>query len=154
MTAAHEQRETLHVDRIYPAHDDRTESAEFRINKHRLVRKMDLGCWICGIKEKREVHHWTEWSWWNKVDPEADLSLLHVIDAYGFTADDPTMPMTSPDDIRNLVVLCEKHHRHPYFGVHMVDFPTWIAQKVVKPGEEVTRDPGGRTAEAAAKKAA
>jgi hypothetical protein len=154
MTAAHEQRETLHEDVLYPEHVQRTESEEFRRNKRVLIRKLDLPCWVSGSREKREVHHIFEWSLWPSLDPERVLDALHAFDPYGFTARDPETPITSPDDIRNLLVLSEKFHRGIGTGVHKISFPIWLPQRAVKPGVEITCDPGGHTAKAAPKKAA
>jgi len=141
-TPAHEQHESFHEDILYPEHVQRTESSEFRANKHLLVHQLDLGCWICGSKQDREVHHFaSEWSLWDSLDPALVLDTVLHIDPYGYAAKDPSTPMSSPDDIRNLMVLCEKHHRHPYFGVHTITMPIWIAQRSVKPGVAVTEDP-------------
>lgn len=137
MTKAHEQTETLHQEVLYPEHVQRTESAEFARNKHQLVKKLDLGCWICGSKEAREVHHFAcEWALWEDVEPAKVLATAHAVDPYGFAAQDPDRAIGSPDDIRNLMVLCEKHHRAPYFGVHSITLPIWIAQRMAKPGHE------------------
>lgn len=142
MTDAHEQTETLHEAVWYPEHVQRTESAEFVRNKHQLVRKLDLGCWICGSKDQREVHHYAcEWSLWEDADPAKVLATVHAIDPYGFAAQDPDRSIDSPDDARNLMVLCEKHHRASYFGVHAITFPIWVAQRVAKPGVQITVAP-------------
>ncbi len=140
MTDAHSQDETLRQDVLYPEHVQRTESAEFARNKHQLIHKLNLGCWICGSREKREVHHYIcEWALWEDVDPAKALRTAHAIDPYGFAAHDPEKPIESPDDIRNLMVLCETHHRAPFFGVHTITFPIWVSQREVKPGVQITQ---------------
>jgi hypothetical protein len=140
ITPAHEQHETLQEDVWVPEHFQRTESFEFRRNKRQLVTKLNLGCWICDAKEKREVHHFAcEWSLWNDMDPAKVLEIAHTFDPYGFAAHNPDAPIESPDDIRNLMVLCEKHHRAPRFGVHTVTFPIWVAQRSVRPGVQLIR---------------
>jgi hypothetical protein len=141
ITPAHEQRETLQEDVLYPEHVQRTESAEFTRNKHRLVRKLDLPCWVCGSREKREVHHLHEWSLAPALDMAKALDTLHCIDPYGFTAHDPDTPLSGPDDIRNLLVLCEEHHRGAGTGVHRISWPIWLPQRAVKPGVQITKVP-------------
>lgn len=141
-TPAHEQTDTLHEDILYPEHLQRTESAEFRENKHHLVHDLGLGCWICGSREHLEIHHaLVEWSLYASVDPAKVLETAKAFDPYGFTAADPDSPISSPDDARNLLVLCAKHHRHPYFGVHTISMPIWISQRSAKDGVQITQDP-------------
>lgn len=138
VTFAHEQDETLHQIVLYPEHAQRTESEEFRRNKHELVHGRDEPCWISGSREKREVHHFFEWSLWNSLDPVKVLEVLKMLNPYGYPEADYEKPIESPDDIRNLVVLSEEYHRGPYKGVHMITFPIWIAQKAVKDGVQIT----------------
>jgi hypothetical protein len=146
-TPVHEQVETLRVDVEYPEHVQRTESAEFAANKHRLINRMGLPCWnpSCGGTDKLEVHHYIiEWSEWDNADPAKVLKIMHRFDAYGFAADgvkqgDP--PPTSPDDLRNLVVLCETCHRGACQGIHQVPLPFWFANAVRKDGSVVLKPP-------------
>lgn len=134
----HEDKVTLHEDIIYPAHEKRTESELFRENKKKLVEHLDTPCWICGSKENREVHHLIEWSLFPAIDPEKMLLVLKFFDFYGYSKNDDSIPQ-SPDDIRNLVVLCETHHRGVDNGVHAITFPIWIALKCKKEGIEITK---------------
>lgn len=149
VVAEHSQRHTLTEVVLYGEHEQRTESAQFRRNKRMLVRQLDVPCWICGERGPREVHHIHEWSLWNKLDPHKVLDTLHVFDPYGYTHQMGDMPIDSPDDIRNLLVLCGTHtvngveipgghHRGENLGVHDVTFPVWIAMRSVKDGENIT----------------
>lgn len=149
ITAAHEQRHTMIEVVEYEAHEARTESSEFRKNKRQMVRQLDLPCWCCGSREKREVHHIHEYSLFDALDPEKVLDTLHVFDPYGFTHQNSDKPIETPDDIRNLIVLCGSHtidgveipgghHRGINLGIHDLTFPIWIAQRAVKPGENIT----------------
>lgn len=144
-TAAHEQSERLKVTVEYPEHVERSNSAEFNANKHRLVNKLGLGCWKCGTLDNLEVHHFIiEWSEWNNADPAKVLKIMHKFDAYGFAQDglkqgDP-LP-TSPDDIRNLMVLCMACHRGSGVGIHLVPVPFWFADLVKKDGTIVLKAP-------------
>lgn len=128
----------------------RVESSEFRRNKRVMVRQLDLPCWICGCRDKREVHHIHEWALWNALDPEKVLDTLHVFDPYGYTHQIGEKPIESPDDIRNLLVLCGEHtvdgvtipgghHRGENLGVHDLSFPIWVAQRAVKAGFSITK---------------
>ena len=137
---AHEQDDTVRERVLYPEHVQRTESAAFRDNKHILVKKLRLGCWVCGTREKLEVHHLHEWALWPKLDAEKVLEFLRCFDPYGFSRHMGEAPVESPDDIRNLLVLCEEHHRGVDTGVHKLTYPIWLPQRAVKPGEEITAE--------------
>jgi hypothetical protein len=147
---AHEQEHTLTEFVEFPDHDQRTESAEFRKNKRLLVSQLDLPCFICGCRDQREVHHLHEWALWGALDPEKVLDTLHMFDPYGFTHKMGEQPIETPDDIRNLLVLCGHceidgvpvpggHHRGVDAGVHDLTFPIWIAQRAVKEGMSITK---------------
>lgn len=137
--STHEVSRTIHEYVQYPDHEKRTESAEFRANKRRLVRQLDIGCWICGGKDRREVHHIHEWSLWTALDHERVLDSLHAFDPYGYTHAGGDKPIESPDDVRNLVVLCETHHRGINTGVHDLTMPIWFPQRAVKDGMSITK---------------
>lgn len=150
MTKEHEQKHTITEFIDYPDHEKRTESSEFRKNKRILTRQLDLGCWVCGSRENREVHHLHEWALWDALDPEKVLDTLHVFDPYGFTHHGGDKPIETPDDIRNLLVLCGHHevngvpvpgghHRGNDLGVHDLTFPIWVAQRAVKDGISITK---------------
>lgn len=135
--AAHEQRETISIDVEYPAHAQRTESPEFAANKRTLVTKLDTPCFCCGGKDRREVHHFLiEWAEWDFADPAKVLQMAHRLDVYGYAAQLGDKPIASPDDIRNLVVICASCHRGAGTGIHLVPFPNWMAQVVAK--EDIT----------------
>lgn len=147
---SHEQKHTVTEFVIYQDHDQRTESTLFRRNRRTLVRQLDLPCWICGNRDAREVHHIHEWALWPSLDPEKVLDTLHVFDPYGYTHHLGDMPIETPDDIRNLLVLCGHceidgvsvpggHHRGVNAGVHELTFAVWVAQRAVKPGISITQ---------------
>jgi hypothetical protein len=146
MTPAHEQTDTIHEDVLYPEHVQRTESATFRTNKHTLVRKLGLKCWLCdpasplkcSIEKPLEAHHLHEWALWSDLDPAKVLDILRVFDPYGFAHQMGDQPVESPDDIRNLLILCEAHHRGVDTGVHRLTFPIWLPQRAAKPGVQIT----------------
>lgn len=140
MTDAHEVKETITIDVVYPAHAQRSESPEFAANKRTLVTKLDTPCFSCKSKDKREVHHFViEWAEWDNADPDKVLERMHHFDIYGYAAQLGDKPVASPDDIRNLMVLCEQCHRAAGTGIHLVPFPNWISQAVAKDGVVVLR---------------
>lgn len=144
----HEVSEVLHEDVFYPAHAPRTESEEYRAVHHRLVVEEDSPCFICGIRNSQlddpaintegvkeiETHHCVvEWSLANAVDAQK------VAEYLGVTIDD--INSWVDHDSENLMVLCDRHHRHREVGIHDTTYPIWLAQKFLKPHYELTPDP-------------
>jgi hypothetical protein len=147
---AHEAKRTFTELVKFPAHKKRTASPEFQKNKDILVKQLNLPCFICDNRGIREVHHVHEWALWEALDPKKVLNTLHIFDPYGFTNKMGETPLESPDDIRNLMVLCGHceingvsvpggHHRGTNAGVHHLTFPVWLAQRAVKPGMSITK---------------
>ncbi len=148
----HLVRRTLTEEVLTPDHPPRTASAEFERNRSALLAA-GHGCLVCGSKGSAEhpleAHHWIEWSGWEHVDPAKMAAVLQRIDVYGYGAQLGAQPIQSPDDIRNLVLLCSSaplqaqpvaggHHRGVDMGIHMVTFPIWLLQLVVRDGVDVT----------------
>jgi hypothetical protein len=122
----HEEKGTIHFDICYPNHAPRTESALFRATKHHLVKVLDTPCWVCGTKEKREVHHFhIEWADSEGVDWEKMRALHPAFDWSTFKE-----AADFVDSAYNMRVLCEKHHRGVNHGIHMLPYPMWIMQAV------------------------
>jgi len=105
---------------------------------------MTAGNRVCGSMDNREVHHVFEWSMWNAMDRRKVTAILNAIEFYdddyvSKAADEKQLKdelkkvtrehkiIESPDDMRNLVVLCMKHHRLKHTGIHMISFPLWLA---------------------------
>jgi hypothetical protein len=146
----HEQTQRDEEYVVFPEHAQRSESELFRKNKHKLVHEMNLPCFKCNVKsggnpppeafEHREVHHYlVEWSAFNAVDPVKVQHLLDngFFDPYGFAAQMKGQPFESPDDIRNLLVLCQKHHRQASVGIHHATAPEWLSDMVAKDGVDI-----------------
>ncbi|MFC6519768.1 hypothetical protein ACFQAT_08235 [Undibacterium arcticum] len=73
----HEFKETIAIDIFYPDHPPRTESTLFKRTKHHLVKVLDTPCWVCGSKDKREVHHFhAEWADSDGIDWDK-MRILH-----------------------------------------------------------------------------
>lgn len=150
MTDKHTQKHTITEYVNYPDHSTRTESPLFSKNKREMIDKKNLPCWICGSTGAREVHHLHEWALWDALDNTKVLDTLKVFDPYGYTKDDSITPIETPDDIRNLLVLCGVcdidgnevaggHHRGLNAGAHALTMPIFLAQRAVKPGISITR---------------
>jgi hypothetical protein len=101
----------------YEAHDKRTESAEFRQSK-KYLHQHNVPCFINNgrCEGHLEVHH-------NIIEYSASTE----VDWDKVKKDFPNV--TSVDDLDQMMVLCEKHHRQPGFGIHDMEYPIWILQK-------------------------
>lgn len=143
MTEAHEIIRHLTEIVITPEHAERTESAEFRRNKERLKEDGHYKCWICGTTENLQVHHMAEWMFANIVDFAKLKAFVEEWDIYGYGRLLKNKPITSVDDIRCLVTLCQRHHTgvdhsdgNGGTGIHNLTFPAWLIQKLAKEGED------------------
>ena len=144
----HFDKGTFEQEYWIPAHNGRRESALFKRNKKFVRDNCKAPCWVCGAADDLEVHHVFEWALWNAMDARKVTDILNAIefydDDYTDKADDPTKlrkeiakvagkkpVIDTPDDLRNLVVLCRKHHRLKYTGIHTISFPIWMAMAAV-----------------------
>jgi hypothetical protein len=140
----HEEKRTLHEIIITPEHTQRTESAEFRRSKERLREDGHYRCWVCGTTENLQVHHFgIEWSLANLADWKKVKAFCEEWDPYGYGRLLRNQPMTSADDIRNMLVLCQEHHTGVDHadggsgtGIHDLTFPVWVMQKLAKEGND------------------
>lgn len=121
---------------IIPEHKERKESKEFRQSKKRLKKDGHYKCWVCGTEENIEVHHLgCEWSLGNVCDFDKLKLFCEEWDIYGYGKLLKNKSIESPDDIRNLMVLCNEHHQGNSKdgvanGIHNITFPIWIIQKL------------------------
>ena len=127
---------------ITPDHENRTESPDFRFAKDKLRSDGIYECWVCGCKEKLQLHHYgAEWSLAKTVDFIVLKKFLEEWDVYGYGKKLKNKPITTVDDIRNMMWLCAEHHTGINntigngTGVHSMTFPIFIAQKLAKKGE-------------------
>ncbi|PSR22345.1 MAG: hypothetical protein C7B47_16735 [Sulfobacillus thermosulfidooxidans] len=97
---------------------------------------MGLECWVCGHQENLQTHHWFERSLWEELDPTKIPAVLQVLDVYRLSAKDDSS-IEIPNDIRNLMCLCEVHHIGQYTGIHAVTFPILQAELAKKDGQEI-----------------
>lgn len=142
ITAEHVEHRTLHDFAIDPDHAERTESPEFREAKRRLHEDGHMKCYICGGTEHLQVHHRAcEYMFEAVVDFDLLKEFCEEWDIYGYGKLLKAKPISSPDDVRNQMVLCQAHHTGVDHedggggtGIHAVTFPTWIIQKLALPG--------------------
>lgn len=138
MVDKHIQKRELHELVIIPKHEKRKESKEFKLSKKRLKEDSHYKCWVCGSTENLQVHHiFAEWCLQDDVDYEKLKQMCEEWDVYGYGRLLKHISITSADDIRNTMVLCQEHHTGGMTdgisnGIHNITFPIWIIQKIKK----------------------
>lgn len=143
---AHAVIRTLQEVVITPAHTKRKESPEFRSAKRRLRQDGHYRCWVCNTTKKLQVHHYGgEWSLENVLDMGKLKEFLLDWDVYGYSWLMKNLPLTTVDDVRNMMVLCQEHHTGgtkdgSANGIHNITFPVWISQKLAKDGQSPVPD--------------
>ncbi|UOF88863.1 hypothetical protein LSG31_13025 [Fodinisporobacter ferrooxydans] len=157
----HVMTRTLKEIVIVPDHVNRTESAEFRKSKERLKADGHYRCWVCGSTENLQVHHvGLEWSLANVGDFDKLKEFVETFDVYGYGRLLKNQPITSVDDVRNCMTLCQEHHTGVDHesggsgtGIHEITFPVWLIQKLAKQGVHAVPQAGEtlRQAEATVK---
>jgi hypothetical protein len=138
MVEKHAETRTLVETIVVPAHIDRVESDDFRQSKETLRKDKHYECFVCGSKDNLEVHHFgAPWAMADDVDFNKLKDLLSLFDIYGYSKSLRKKPITTIDDVRNMLVLCKEHHNDGKTdgvanGIHNISFPAWIMQKVKK----------------------
>ncbi|WNR43087.1 transporter suffix domain-containing protein [Paenibacillus roseipurpureus] len=140
--AVHAEVHTIKVIDINPDHGMREESAEFRAAKRRLEADGHYQCYICKGTENLQSHHMAgEYKFRTIVDFNLLKEFLLEWDVYGYSRLLRNLPITTVDDIRNQLILCQAHHTGVNYedgngaiGVHYLPFPEWIMQKLCLPG--------------------
>lgn len=147
-----EIRRTLRELAHYPAHGPRESDPHygvFHAARHHLIDVLGTGCWIggatkaqlaaglpdghpcAGAKQLEAHHHIAEFAGleetdWAKV--AADFPLL------GIHSDEDFLRAAESDG--GLLILCDKHHRAPYHGIHSITEPVWKLDRYAKAGWE------------------
>jgi hypothetical protein len=118
------------------------ESAEFTRGVKQIKADGHGKCFVCNATSDLQSHHFlAEWSEADLVDFNLLKWLAEIFDIYGYGAKMKDTPITSVDDIRNQMVLCQPHHTGVNetagdpTGIHNLVFPFWIAQVNCKKGE-------------------
>lgn len=138
----HRTKRTLTEIVITPDHVERSESRTFRASKKRLREDGHYKCYVCNSEENLQVHHYAaEWSLENVLDLDKVKAFIEEWDVYGYGRLMKNIPMTTVDDVRNCMVLCQEHHTGGMTdgsanGIHNITFPAWVSQKLVRDGEE------------------
>lgn len=149
MTDEHEEKETLKVDVVIPAHDARVTTALFRKTKQFLMKVGGLmgftlrrepgRCWICGKTEAElgaplEAHHFgIERAYlgahlrWDVIAQD-----FPIFDWKNFNPANPT------DFVDNMaaqgLLLCKAHHTGTDTGIHCLPFSLWVMQRYLADG--------------------
>jgi hypothetical protein len=133
VTAAHDQRLTLHLITHVPEHEPREQDPHYRLFEQAKARLKRQGLWRCVIDDDLcsgpvELHHtWVEFSNINEVDPEKVARALGL----HFEADEDFQAWV--EGPANLEPLCAAHHR-THYGVHVMPGPLWEAVRFRKVG--------------------
>lgn len=135
---AHVQIENFEQIIEIPEHKQRKgESKLFHDNVKQLKLDGFYKCFVSGSTQNLQTHHLIcEWSLENKVDFSKLKKMCEIFDPYGYSAKMKDIPMTSVDDIRNLLVLSRKFHEEKVTGIHNCTFSAWVSQLVCRDNEE------------------
>ncbi|WP_010502842.1 hypothetical protein [Paenibacillus elgii] len=140
MIPIHIEKRTLRTFSVAPEKAEREESAEFRATKHRLKEDGHFCCYICGSTEESQVHHRIYHMFANLIDFGKLKEFCEEWDIYGYGRLLKTQPITSIDDIRNMMVLCQDHHTGTSdevdggTGIHNLPIGEFMMQKLARPG--------------------
>lgn len=132
ITKEHIEKLHVEVESVVPDHDPRKgESFTFDKAVEQLKKENNWKCYICGITEHLESHHYKcEKSRENIVDYDKLKTELLVNDIFGYSKLMQDIPLTTTDDIRNQMPLCMIHHRGKGTGAHFLPHEQWISQKI------------------------
>jgi hypothetical protein len=151
VTTPHKVTRTLTEIVMYPEHQARKESAEYRKVHEHLVNELDEPCWVCGVRAstltdpvhnvhgstQMETHHWhVEWALANAIDPARILADFPELG----TADDQHL-RSWLDSEGNMLVLCDHCHRSGHYGIHAITYPAWVAQRYLRIGWDLANGP-------------
>ncbi len=126
MTAAHDQRSTLHILQHVPEHAPREDDPHYHLFEQAKARIKRQGLWVCAINDdlcggQMELHHsHVEFSEINAVDPE---KIERALGLHFESDEDFQQWVESPS---NLEVLCANHHR-THYGIHVIPSALWEA---------------------------
>ena len=157
MTTGHEQASTLHEIAYYPPHGPRRGDPNYRIfnqaRKH-LIDVLNVGCWIggatksqiaAGLTEGHRCYGATQLEAHHHI---AEFAGLNAIDWQKVAPDFPTLHITSDEDFLRaaesdggLLILCSKHHRAPYHGIHAITEPVWKLDRYARDDWEFEHQP-------------
>ena len=112
---------------------ERIESNLCRANKVKLKVEGHEACFISGTTENIQTHHiMCPYAKQRAVDYAKLKAVCEAFDVYGYGEQMKNIPITSVDDIRNLINVCEGHHKRADHGIHNIPFADWLMQKIEK----------------------
>lgn len=146
----HEESRKIYESVVTPEHDHRVESSIFKQSKKRLREDGHYKCWVCGSTNDLQAHHYAaEWSLAEVVDFDKLKAFCEEWDPYGYGKLLKNIPMTSVDDVRNILMLCQTHHtgvnhenENSGTGIHSLSFSAFVIQKIAKDGQNPIPQPG------------
>jgi len=140
--STHVVKRTISEVVITPDHGDTRDTAEMRKSKKRLREDGHYKCLVCGGTDDLQVHHHgCEYSLEGICDFELLKEYCETHDIYGYGKLMKNIPITSIDDIRNCMVLDQKHHTGVDHatggtgtGIHQMTGPIFNIQMIAKKG--------------------
>jgi hypothetical protein len=154
--SGHDVRRRLREIAHYPPHGPREADSHYKIfeaAQHHLIHVLKVGCWIggatldqvkAGLPESHlcqgasqlEAHHHI-----------VEFAGLNEIDWQKVAPDFPQLGIQSDQDFLNaaeaeggLLILCDKHHRSPFHGIHMITEPVWKLDRYARTGWDFQGD--------------
>lgn len=153
----HEQASTLHEIAYYPPHGPRASDPNYKVfheARNHLINVLNVGCWIggatksqitAGLPEDHRCHGATQLEAHHHI---AEFAGLNEIDWQKVSSDFPQLHITSDEDFLiaaesdgGLLILCSKHHRAPYHGIHSITEPVWKLDRYANDGWEYEHEP-------------
>jgi len=155
MTDIHIESRTIHDVVVDPDHANRTESAVFRATKKRLRADGHYKCWICGTTKDIQIHHFVaEYMFSDIADLDKAKEVAETFDIYGYGRLLKHQPLTSTEDVRCCMALCQAHHTgvdhadgNSGTGIHSLTMPSWLIQRVARDGANPIPQPGETVAQ-------
>lgn len=157
LPTGHSEQRTLHEMAYYPPHGPRRGDPHYKVfnaaRKH-LVDVLGVGCWIggatkadiaggldpghlcLGATQLEAHHHIAEFAGLNEIDwrkVAADFPLLHI------SSDEDFLNAAESDG--GLLIICSKHHRAPYHGIHSITEPVWKLDRYARTGWDFQGEP-------------
>lgn len=153
----HLVRRTLHEIGVYPPHGPRRGDPQYRVfhaARRHLIDVLGVGCWIGGATKEQledglpddhlcfgatqlEAHHHI-----------AEYAGLDEVDWRKVARDFPQLGIDSNDDFLRvaeseggLLILCDKHHRGPFHGIHSITEPIWKLDRIARDDWEFEGEP-------------
>lgn len=150
---------TLHEIAYYPPHGPRAADPAYRVfnaARRHLINTLGVGCWIGGATKVdlahglaadhlcygahglEAHHHIAEYAGLTEIDwrkVAADFPRLGIHSDAEF--------LTAAESEGGLLILCDKHHRAPYHGIHTITEPVWKLDRYARTGWEFHGEPTG-----------